>query len=61
MDRNVNLQTNAMSVTKQPMLLLRQSVRPERVKPESQPELVRLLVELLLQKLKRERADKPRK
>jgi|APCry1669189101_1035198.scaffolds.fasta_scaffold06153_2 hypothetical protein len=61
MDRNVNLQTNAMSVTKQPMLLLRQSVRPERVKPESQPELVRLLVELLVQKLKRERADKPRK
>ncbi len=61
MDRNVNLQTNAMSVTKQPMLLLRQSVRPERVKPESQPDLVRLLVELLVQKLKRERADKPRK
>ena len=61
MDRNVNLQTNAMSVTKQPMLLLRHSVRPERVKPESQPELVRLLVELLVQKLKRERADKPRK
>jgi hypothetical protein len=61
MDRNVNLQTNAMSVTKQAMLLLRQSVRPERVKPESQPELVRLLVELLVQKLKRERADKPRK
>ena len=61
MDRNVNLQINAMSVTQQPMLLLRQSVRPERVKPESQPELVRLLVELLVQKLKRERADKPRK
>ena len=50
-----------MSVTKQKMLLLRQSLRPERMKPESQPELVRLLAELLVQELKRERAEKERK
>ena len=61
MDKNVNLQTKAMSATKQPMLLFRQSVQAERVKPESQPELVRLLAELLGQKLKRERANKQRK
>lgn len=47
-----------MSVTTQQMLLLRQSLRRERVKPESQPELVRLLAELLVKKLQRERADK---
>jgi hypothetical protein len=61
MDRNVQMETNAMNLTKQPMLLLRQSVRPERVKPQSQLELVRLLAELLAQKLRRERADKERK
>lgn len=61
MDRNLNPETNAMSVTQQPVLLLRQSLRPERVKPESQRELVRLLAELLVQKLKREQAEKQRK
>jgi hypothetical protein len=61
MDRNVDQETTAMSITKQQVLLLRQSLRPERVKPESQPELVRLLAELLVQNLKRERAEKQRK
>ena len=55
------METKAMSVTKQPMLLLRQSLPPGRVKLESKPELVRLLAELLVQNLKRERAEKERK
>ena len=41
----------------QQMLLLPQRLRRERVKQESQSELVRLLAELLLQARKRERAD----
>ena len=50
-----------MSVTQQKMLLLlRHSLRPERMKPESQSELVRLLAELLVQDLKREQAEKER-
>jgi hypothetical protein len=61
MDRNVQMETKAMSVTKQPMLLLRQSLQPGRVKLESKPELVRLLAQLLVQNLKRERAEKERK
>jgi hypothetical protein len=61
MDRNVDMETKAMNLTKQPMLPLRQSVQPDRVKPQTQPELVRLLAELLVQQLKRERTDKGRK
>ena len=41
----------------QQVLRLPQRLRRERVKQESQAELVRLLAELLLQALKRERAD----
>jgi hypothetical protein len=61
MNSNVQMETKAMSVTKQPLLLLRQSLPPGRLKLESKPELVRLLAELLVQKLKRERAEKQRK
>ena len=46
-----------MKAIKQQMLRLPQRLRPERIKQESQRELVRLLAELLLQVLKREPAD----
>ena len=46
-----------MKAIKQQMLRLPQRLRPERIKQESQPELVRLLAELLLQALKREPAE----
>ena len=55
------METKTMSVTKQQMLLLRQNFQPGRVKLESKPELVRLLAELLVQQLKRERTEKERK
>ena len=42
----------------QPMLRLAQRLRPERVRQESKAELVRLLAQLLLEALKRERSDK---
>lgn len=50
-----------MSMTKQPLLLLQQSVPPGRMKLEAKPELVQRLAELLMQKLKRERALRERK
>jgi hypothetical protein len=47
-----------MSAIKQPMLPLRASLRRERIKSESQFELARLLAELLVQHLKRNRDNK---
>jgi hypothetical protein len=57
MDREVHLENQTMQAIIQQVLRLPQRLRRERVKQESQAELVRLLAELLLQALKRERAD----
>ncbi len=58
MDQKVPLETKTMSAIQQPMLPLRASLRRERIKAESQPQLVRLLAELLVQQFKRDRANK---
>jgi hypothetical protein len=57
MDREVHLENQTMQAIIQQVLRLPQRLRRERIKQESQTELVRLLAELLLQALKGERAD----
>ncbi len=58
MDQKIPLEIKTMNAIQQPMLPLRAGLRQERIKTESQPPLVRLLAELVVQQFKRDRANK---